>query len=116
MLGDVVLIAKASSRPVCPRTMCFGVGQLKGGANADGTRYCYLCRDCGTTWNQTRPSLLAAGQDARVDLSCKRAFASDAKVRSGGYACRRCGRKKNKKRLAQGELPCLCQEAEQCPS
>ena len=96
--------------------MCFGVGQLKGGANADGTRYCYLCRDCGTTWNQTRPSLLAAGQDARVDLSCKRAFASDAKVRSGGYACRRCGRKKNKKRLAQGELPCLCQEAEQCPS
>lgn len=101
-------IAQRSNRPACPMTMCSGVGQLKGGANAEGTRYCYLCLDCGTAWNQLRPSLLAAGGDAMIDLNCRRAFASDATVRSGGYSCRRCGRKKNKKRVAPGELPCLC--------
>lgn len=97
-----------ASRPACPLPMCSGVGQVKSGANADGTRYCYFCLDCGTAWNQKRPSLLAAGQDPMVDLNCKRAFSSDATARSGGYACRRCGRKKNKKRLAPGDLPCLC--------
>lgn len=104
--GFVTVLGRKPSQPACPQ--CPGVGRSKGGANRDGTRYCYQCYTCGLSWNQTRATLLSPGQDPQVKLNCKRALISEASVRSNGYACRACGLKKNMNYASSPEMVCAC--------
>lgn len=83
-----------------------GIGELRGGADKHGRRYCYECTSCGRKWNQTRPDLLFAGDDPIVRTSNRCTSLSD-KRRSNGYNCRVCGGKKNST-AAQGTLLCSC--------
>lgn len=84
-----------------------GIGQNRGGADKHGRRYCYECTSCGSKWNQTRPELLYAGEDANVRESNRCTNVSD-KRRSNGYKCRVCGGKKNAAAHATGTLLCAC--------
>lgn len=87
-----------------------GVGRIRSGADSSGRRYCFECDSCGAKWNQTRPELIAAGQDPNVVVSNRATKHSD-KRRSNGYNCGACGEKKNAfVASAMGLRACSCEK------
>lgn len=96
------------NQPPWRMTGCTGRGQIVSGCDEKKMRYTFQCSKCGDLWNQLRLEKIGADGDPHIKES-KRALSDTDPVRCGGYECKLCGLKRNKKRAQANGLPfCVC--------